>query len=98
MRTQSVHSAKEAEMSQTASPQHLAAVRRIPRAAWVVLGLAAAAAAVALVLALSGGGNGAGSAAPVVRANPAVRYDGGPEEGSAAPNQPGFDWSRRQAP
>jgi hypothetical protein len=61
---------------------------RLPRLAWLILVAAAVAAAIALTLALSSGGSGSGPAvAPAANSQHplGVRYDGGPEEGTAGP-------------
>ncbi|MGZ4201290.1 MAG: hypothetical protein ACXVRH_04435 [Thermoleophilaceae bacterium] len=80
-------------MSQAATPPGVTVARRthVPKAAWAVLVAAAVAAAVALVLALSGGGHAAAPASSSVHQNPGIRYDGGPEEGTAGPSGHALD-------
>src|ERR687884_526738 len=78
---------KEGTMSQVTDT---AATRfSVPLLAWAALALATMAVAVVLILAVTSGGQEEGTRgpfryAPIQRDTPAVRYDGGPEEGTAA--------------
>ena len=73
-------------MSQLAHPHPLIAARRHPRVSWLVVALIVCAAAVSIMLFSLADDDDVSRALPVVSTLTVdgIRYDGGPEEGTAA--------------